>query len=119
MSRVLVVEDDPHVAPALCGMLEHYGHACSFVCNGADAFAALDKGGIDVVVADVRLPGGITGHAIAERAEAAGLGRVLITGHGDAMTELEQSQHCIWLQKPFRGAQLAEAVAAAVQAARN
>lgn len=115
MSRVLVVEDDPEVAPALCGILEHYGHTCSFVSNGTEAFAVLKGDGIDAVVIDVRLPGRISGIEIAERAKATGIGCVLITGYGDAMSELEQRQHCIWLSKPFRSSQLADAVNAALQ----
>jgi len=115
MSRVLVVEDDPEVAPALCGILEHYGHTCSFVTNGTEAFAALNGDAIDAVVTDVRLPGRISGIEIAERARAAGIGCVLITGYGEAMSELEHRQHCIWLSKPFRSSQLADAVDAAIQ----
>jgi DNA-binding NtrC family response regulator len=113
MSHVLVVEDNPAVGPTLCTMLENYGHTCSYVANGADALAMLDRGGIDVVVTDIRMPGRISGIEIAERAKAAGLGCVVITGYGDAMSELERRQSCIWLSKPFRSDALARAVEAA------
>ena len=93
MSRVLVVEDNPGVVPTLCAMLEYHGHTCSFAGNGADAFAALDEGGIAVVVTDVRLPGRISGIEIAERAKAAGAGCVLITGYGDVMSDLKRQGH--------------------------
>lgn len=114
MSRILVVEDNPEVAVVLGDMLGAYGHACSLIHNAKDALAALEKGGIDVVVADVRLPGGVSGIEIAQRARAAGIGCVMITGYFDAMTDLEKRQHCIWLPKPSRGSQLADAVAAAL-----
>jgi DNA-binding NtrC family response regulator len=115
MSHVLVVEDDAAVAPTVCTMLEYYGHTCSYVGNGADALAALDQGGIDVVVTDMRLPGRISGIEIVGRAKAAGVGCVMMTGYGDAMSELERRQPCIWLSKPFRAAALADAVEAAQQ----
>jgi DNA-binding NtrC family response regulator len=119
MSHVLVVEDDPTVVPTLCAMLEYHGHSCSFTGNGADALATLDGGGIDVVLTDVRLPGRISGIEIADRAQAVGVGCVLITGYGDIMSELERGQHWIWLSKPFRGSALAEAVEAARRSAHG
>ena len=118
MSHVLVVEDNLEVGPTLCAMLEYYGHACSFAGNGADAIAMLNKGGVEVVVTDVRLPGGMSGLEIADRAKAAGVGCVLITGYGDIMSDLDQQQHYIWLAKPFHGHALAEAVDAARELAK-
>lgn len=118
MSHVLVVEDNPGVLLTLCAMLEYHGHTCSAACNGADAHAALDAGGIAVVVTDVRLPGRISGMEIVERAKAAGAGCVLITGYGDVMSDLEQRENYIWLSKPFRGSALADAVEAALQSAK-
>ena len=115
MSHVLLVEDNPEVLVVLCDLLTGYGYTCSFVSDGKGAFAALDKGGVDVVVTDVRLPGRISGIEVAERTRAAGIGCVAITGHYEAMTDLEKGRHCIWLSKPFRGSQLADAVAAAIQ----
>ena len=58
---------------------------------------------------DVLLPGNITGEAIAEQAQAAGVGCVLMTGYGDVMSKLGK-QHCIWLRKPFRSTELARAI---------
>ena len=115
MSHVLVVEDNPEVAVVLGDMLEMHGHTCSLAHNATDAFAAMEKGGIEVVVTDVRLPGAITGEAIAERAQAAGVGCILISGYDDVMSKLQQRRDCIWLRKPFRSAELARAVAAALQ----
>jgi DNA-binding NtrC family response regulator len=116
MSHLLVVEDNQAVGSALCAMLEFHGHTCSYAGNGAEAIALLDKTSIDVVVTDVRLPDGISGLDIADRANAAGIGCVLITGYDHVMFELEQRPHCVWLSKPFRGDALAQAIEAAREA---
>jgi two-component system, cell cycle response regulator CpdR len=113
MSHVLLVEDDLAVGSTLCAMLDNYGHRCSYVGNGADALAALERGGLDVVVTDLQLPGGLSGIQIAERAKALSVGCVVITGYGGIMSKL--AQPCIWLSKPFRAAALADAVAAAAK----
>lgn len=118
MSHILVVEDNLGVAPTLCAMLEADGHTCSFAGDGSEALIALDRGGIDVVVSDVRLPGDVSGLEIADCARAAGIGCVLITGYGDLMSELEQRRDLVWLAKPFRGSALAEAVKAAQQSSK-
>ena len=115
VSHILLVEDNAEVGVVLGDMLTLYGHTSILTHNGQEAFAALDKGGIEAVVTDMRLPGSISGEAIADRAEAMGIGRVLITGYGDVMSKLREKRDCIWLLKPFRAAQLASAVAAALQ----
>ena len=119
VSHILVVEDNFGVAPTLCAMLEHYGHTCSFAGDGSEALVALDRGGIDVVVSDVRLPSKVSGLEIADRARAAGIGCVLITGYGDLMSELERRRDLVWLAKPFLGSALAEAVSAAQQSSKD
>jgi DNA-binding NtrC family response regulator len=118
MSHVLLVEDNLEVAVVIGDMLEACGHTSILAHNARDACAALDKGGVDVVITDVRLPGAITGEAVAEWAEAMGIGRVLITGYGDVLSKLQEKRDCIWLKKPFRSAELARAVAAALQSLR-
>lgn len=52
--RVLLVEDDEHVADALGTALRQQGHDIVPVCTGADALAGLD--GIDLVLLDLGLP---------------------------------------------------------------
>lgn len=57
--RLLVCEDDEHLARGLCKNLEMEGFAVSSVGSGEDALAALD-GGLpppDLLVLDIMLPG--------------------------------------------------------------
>lgn len=59
MSRILVVEDEAHLARGLQFNLEADGHAVTVIDNGEDALKSLltDKEVFDAVVLDVMLPG--------------------------------------------------------------
>jgi DNA-binding response OmpR family regulator len=59
MSRILVVEDEQHLADGLRFNLEAEGHRVEVLESGEAALELLGKGsaGIDVVVLDVMLPG--------------------------------------------------------------
>jgi DNA-binding response OmpR family regulator len=59
MSRILVVEDEPHLAQGLRFNLEAEGHAVEVVDNGEDALLRLlkEEKNFDAVVLDIMLPG--------------------------------------------------------------
>ncbi|HZD95842.1 MAG TPA: response regulator transcription factor [Candidatus Sulfotelmatobacter sp.] len=58
MSRILVVEDESHIAQGLRFNLEAEGHSVEVTGNGEDALIRLlDPNGFDLVVLDVMLPG--------------------------------------------------------------
>ncbi|MPZ16388.1 MAG: response regulator [Luteitalea sp.] len=59
MSRILVVEDEPHIAEGIRFNLEAEGHDVDVVGDGSDALAVLfaEDGRHDLVVLDVMLPG--------------------------------------------------------------
>ncbi len=59
MSRILVVEDEPHIAQGIRFNLEAEGHDVEVVGDGNDALAVLfaQDGRHDLVVLDVMLPG--------------------------------------------------------------
>ena len=72
MSRILVVEDEAHIAEGLRFNLEAEGHSVAVVDNGEDALRRLHKSGNDfeVLVLDVMLPGK-DGFAVARELRAA------------------------------------------------
>jgi DNA-binding response OmpR family regulator len=71
MSRILVVEDEAHIASGLRFNLEAEGHGVEVTENGEDAIARLRDGEpFDVVVLDVMLPGK-DGFAVARELRAA------------------------------------------------
>jgi two-component system NtrC family sensor kinase len=54
--RILVVEDEPEVAEVLREALEAQGHEVEVASDGESARARLDRGGIDLVISDLRMP---------------------------------------------------------------
>jgi DNA-binding response OmpR family regulator len=57
MTRVLVVEDEPHIAFALEADLTTEGYATTVAATGPDALAAAARESFDLVLLDVMLPG--------------------------------------------------------------
>ena len=54
--HVLLVEDEPAVLRAIGKLLRTAGHSVTHTANGLEAFAALERGGLDAVVCDIRMP---------------------------------------------------------------
>lgn len=79
--RILVVEDEPLVAFDNEHFLTHAGYdVAATVENHDDAVAAIDAGDIDLVIADVRLPGEKDGVAVAAYAKARNIAVLFVTG---------------------------------------
>ena len=57
MSRVLVVDDDPHIRELLRHFLEAEGFEVSEAADGRSALAALKSAKVDLVILDVMMPG--------------------------------------------------------------
>ncbi len=57
MTRVLVVEDEASFSDALSYMLEREGFDAVVAANGPDALDEFDRGGADIVLLDLMLPG--------------------------------------------------------------
>ncbi len=74
MARILVVEDEEHIARGLQFNLEAEGHDVILEANGAAAAERLEcaDGRWDLVILDLMLPG-MSGFEVARRARAAGI----------------------------------------------
>jgi two-component system response regulator RegX3 len=57
MTRVLVVEDEESFSDALSYMLKREGFETAVAATGPDALTEFDRGGADVVLLDLMLPG--------------------------------------------------------------
>ena len=57
MSKVLVVEDEESFSDALSYMLRREGYEVEVATTGPDALMAFDRGGADLVLLDLMLPG--------------------------------------------------------------
>ncbi|MGE0040614.1 MAG: response regulator transcription factor [Vicinamibacterales bacterium] len=73
MSRILLVEDEAHLADGLRFNLEAEGHAVDIIGNGAEARDHLlaNRGVYDAILLDVMLPG-LDGFSVAEALRGAG-----------------------------------------------
>jgi two-component system alkaline phosphatase synthesis response regulator PhoP len=71
MSRILLVEDDEHLAEGMCFNLRNAGYDVVHVDRGEDALARLERGPFDLVLLDVMLPG-IDGYEVVRAMRAAG-----------------------------------------------
>ncbi|RMG09163.1 MAG: DNA-binding response regulator [Planctomycetota bacterium] len=65
MIRVLLVEDEEHLALGLRFNLENAGYAVTLARTGAEALQRLEGEHFDLVLLDVMLPGGMDGFEIA------------------------------------------------------
>lgn len=65
--RILMVEDDPLVRELVVDALREEGYEVFHASNGEQALALCKRQIADVLVTDIRLPGGVDGWQIAER----------------------------------------------------
>lgn len=106
MSRLLIVEDEAHIASGLRYNLEADGHDVTLKENGEAALAeiAADPSRIDLVVLDVMLPG-IDGFTVAARMRARGwlTPILMLTARGRAEDVLKgfEAGADDYLPKPF------------------
>ncbi len=107
MSRILVVEDETHLAEGLEFNLAAEGHTVELVADGraaADRLADASRP-LDLVILDLMLPG-LPGYEVARRARAAGnyVPILILTAKDDAadvVRGLEEGADD-YLTKPFR-----------------
>jgi DNA-binding response OmpR family regulator len=85
--RILVVEDDPQLGPALKERLESQHHAADLLCDGSQGVAAALAVPYDLLIVDVLLPG-LDGFALCRelRARRSATPILLLT----ALGEIEQ-----------------------------
>ena len=117
--RVLVVEDEAYVRNSLDEVLRSRGFDVSLAAGVDEAMAGLAKTPIDVVLADLRMPGG-GGLELVKRAHTAhpGVPVVILTGHGTVSSAVEcmKAGAADYLLKPVDPEALDVAVDRALQA---
>jgi signal transduction histidine kinase len=115
-TRLLLVDDDTDVRNVARGMLEDLGAVVTEAENGAAALLLLRTGpGVDLVLADLTMPA-MDGLALARHIAAwqPELPVVLMSGYGAETTGDHPEGIRAALQKPFRSAELAAVLAAAL-----
>ncbi len=106
MSRVLVIEDEQHLAEGLRFNLEAEGYQVELVESGEEAIETLktEPAGFDVVILDVMLPG-MNGFGVISAMRAAGqfVPTLMLTarGHADDVLQGFAAGADDYLTKPF------------------
>ena len=103
--RVLVIDDEPAMRMGLEQVLKRADYDVETAENGADGIARIDRGGLDVVVTDLRMPGQ-DGMAVLRHCQevAPELLVYMISAHGDVPTAVEAMKQGAkdFIQKPFK-----------------
>lgn len=104
MARILLVEDDLNVRPLMEHIMVEQGYEVIAAESVASAVALLGAQPFDLVICDVRLPDG-NGLIIADKAIAAGISALVITGYGLSIQPGNLAPYD-YLLKPVRGDEL-------------
>ena len=113
---ILLVEDEPTVLQASTRALTRFGYKVLAAANGPQALALCERHGddIDLVLTDMRMPGGMNGLVLAEklRARKPSLKVVIMSGYNSEMVTGSPagSVDFTYLAKPFELGVLAETV---------
>ncbi len=103
--RILIVDDEEDILYVLEGHLTRAGYSVTTARDGKEALARFREARHDLVIADVRMPklDGL-GLLRALREIDAGIGVIMITGHGSIDTAVEAMKVGAYdyLTKPFR-----------------
>ena len=115
--QVLLADDEQGMRETLTDILSAAGYDVTAVSDGDEAFAALMRGGYDVVVMDVRMPGR-DGVAVVVDSGAPPPPVILMTAYAveERLRKAREARVTAVLQKPFSAPYLLDLVARAVAA---
>ncbi|HEX7939823.1 MAG TPA: sigma-54 dependent transcriptional regulator [Gemmatimonadaceae bacterium] len=121
MARILYVDDEPAIGLILQDTLEHMGHSAIGASNVPEALAALDRGSIDLIISDYKMPG-LSGLQFLEllREQGRDIPLIMLTGfatieHAVAAIKAGAADY---ITKPMQPEQLEHAVATALELTR-
>lgn len=61
---ILIVDDEKNIREGLAADFEMDGYAVRLAENGRDALGQISRGDIDLVITDLRMPGGVSGEDV-------------------------------------------------------
>lgn len=108
--RILMVEDDPLVRELVVDALREEGYEVFHASNGEQALALCKRQIADVLVTDIRLPGGVDGWQIAERCRELDPQLQVIYATGFSPVEARPVPGSLTLHKPYQPDRIVEAV---------
>lgn len=104
--RILAVDDEPEYLEMLQEVMKSLGHSITVTAGGDEALTVLDRQPIDVIIADVRMPGmsGVQLHSeVRSRAKYRNTPFIFLSGY-ETPPELgpESRSDCdLFIRKPF------------------
>jgi DNA-binding NtrC family response regulator len=95
--RILIAEDEKNIREGLAAALELDGHEVATAADGNEAFKRFQKGDIDLVITDLRMPG-LSGEELLEKllAESPGTPVIILTGHGTVEAAVKTMRAGAW-----------------------
>ena len=114
--RVLVMEDDALIGMLLAEMLAEMGHeVCAIEATETDAVAAAARHKPDIMIVDARLRDGSGISAVEKILLVGNIPHLYVSG--DTASVRARKPHAVVIEKPFREADLANAILRALGAA--
>ena len=102
--KILIIDDEKNIREGLAAALEMDGYNTAVAENGEKGLEYVNKGDIDLVITDLRMPG-ISGEEVLQKitAEIPGLPVIVLTGHGsiDSAVSAMHSGAYDFLTKPL------------------
>jgi FixJ family two-component response regulator len=115
---IAIVDDNESVRVALKSLIDSVGFHAETFAAGEEFLSSRLVAETDCLIADVRMPGGMSGLELQEQLKTinSGLPIILISAHddGDARTKALRAGAIDFLQKPFSEELLLGAIAAAL-----
>jgi DNA-binding NtrC family response regulator len=103
--KILIVDDEKNIRDGLAELFKMEGYEIETAADGDAAYSRLQKGDIDLVLTDLRMPG-ITGEELLQRIklETPGVPVIILTGHGTVKEAVQAMKDGAWdfLTKPIQ-----------------
>lgn len=110
MSRILIIDDEKNIREGLAADFEMDGYEVKLASNGKEGLEIVKNEQIDLVITDLRMPGGISGDEVLRQiaTKMPGIPVIVLTGHGsiDAAVKAMQNGAYDFLTKPLNLDQL-------------
>lgn len=110
MSRILIIDDEKNIREGLAADFEIDGYDVNLASNGKEGLEIVKNEQIDLVITDLRMPGGISGDEVLRQitTKMPGIPVIVLTGHGsiDAAVKAMQNGAYDFLTKPLNLEQL-------------